>query len=148
MGFFGTNKDSTDNMNISSKEAISSILSQEMDITGEISFKGKTRIDGTVTGNIQGEHLVLSETGKIIGDVEVNSLVCHGTIEGNIKAELITALPTASINGTLVSTNLTVESGAFLNGEIKSSQNSEQSQSTKKPSLTVAKEKKDSSNAT
>ena len=122
MAFFGKNNTSTDDARTASKEAISSILSKDMQITGEISFRGKARIDGQVTGNVKGEHLVLSETGKIIGDVQVNSLVCHGTIEGNIDAKLVTALPTAAINGTLVSSNLTVESGAFLNGEIKASQ--------------------------
>ena len=122
MAFFGKNNTTQDDARLASKEAISSILSQEMRITGEIFFKGKARIDGQVTGNVQGEHLVLSESGKIIGDVNVSSLVCHGTIEGNIDAKLVTALPTAAINGTLVSANLTVESGAFLNGEIKSSQ--------------------------
>ncbi len=37
-----------------------------MTIKGEISLKGKRRIDGTINGNIDGEHLILSETGKIL----------------------------------------------------------------------------------
>ena len=103
------------------KEAISSILSKDMHVVGDIEFKGKTRIDGLVDGNIKGEYLVLSETGKIIGDVTVDSLVCHGTIKGNINSKLVSAHATASIHGMLVAANLTVESGASLNGEIKAS---------------------------
>ena len=143
MAFFGKNNTIQDDARLASKEAISSILSQEMRVTGEIFFKGKARIDGQVTGNVQGEHLVLSESGKIIGDVNVSSLVCHGTIEGNIDAKLVTALPTAAINGTLVSANLTVESGAFLNGEIKSSQQDNLIPEKKSTGVNLVKEKKE-----
>ena len=124
----------------SSKEAISSILSKDMQITGEIRFKGKARIDGLIDGNVNGEYLVLSETGKIIGDVEVESLVCHGTIEGDINSKLVTAHPTAIIHGMLVAANLTVESGASLNGEIKATQNRTEKSTTSPSPAIPAKE--------
>ncbi len=108
------------------KGVITSILSKEMQVTGEIQFKGKARIDGLVDGNVKGEYLVLSETGKIMGDVDVDSLVCHGTIEGNINSDTVTAHQTASIHGILVAANLTVESGASLNGEIKAVQDNKE----------------------
>ena len=104
-----------------SKEAISCILSKEMRITGEISFKGKARVDGAIDGNIEGEYLVLSETGEIKGDLELGALICHGTIEGNIRAKLVTAHSTAVICGTLHAGSLTVEPGAVLEGEIHAS---------------------------
>ena len=113
-----------------SKEAISSILSKEMNITGDIKFKGKIRIDGTVNGNINGEYLILSETGKIVGDVEVDSFVCNGTIDGRINSKRVSALSTAAIHGMLVTASLTVESGASLTGEIKTSRNQTPSPST------------------
>lgn len=104
-----------------SKEAISCIISKEMHISGEINFKGKARIDGTVEGNIQGEYLVLSESGRINGDMELGALICHGVIEGNIQAKLVTAHNTATIRGRLTAGSLTVESGAVLEGEIHAS---------------------------
>ena len=57
-----------------------------MKIKGEISFKGKARIDGQIDGNIDGEHLVLSESGVITGDINASSFICQGKVEGNIKA--------------------------------------------------------------
>ncbi len=120
------------------KEAISSILSKDMRITGDIQFKGKTRIDGHVDGNIKGEYLVLSETGKVVGDVEVDSLVCHGTIEGNINSKLVSAHATAAIYGMLVASNLTVESGASLNGEIKASRAQNPEPASAKPTTASA----------
>lgn len=123
-----------------SKEVISSILSKDMQISGEIRFKGKARIDGLVEGNVKGEHLILSETSKILGDVDVDSLICHGTIEGNINSKLVTAHPTATIQGILAATNLTVESGATLNGEIKATQQQPQKSTKTTPSPLPTKE--------
>jgi len=100
-------------------EAISSIIDKSMTIKGEISFKGKARIDGTVNGNIDGEHLILSESGRINGDINVASFNCYGMIEGNIKANMLTARKSCSINGKLEAGSLTVEPGAALKGEIQ-----------------------------
>lgn len=124
MAIFNKKEDLQHEAAKASKEAISAIISKEMTVTGEINFKGKARIDGTIEGDINGEYLVLSESGKIKGDIVLESLVCHGTIEGNVKSKLVTAQSTAVIVGKLESANLTVESGAVLEGEIKSSSRS------------------------
>ncbi len=100
-------------------EVISSIIDKSMIITGGITFKGKARIDGVINGNIEGEHLILSETGRIKGDIIVSSFNCYGTIEGNIKTNMLTARKNCSISGKLEAGSLTVESGAAIQGEIK-----------------------------
>ncbi len=105
----------------SDKDPIESVLAKEMTIKGEVSFKGKARFDGTIEGNISGEYLILSETAKVIGNIDVATLICHGRVEGNITAEIVNAHATSSIHGILKSENLTVESGAALDGEIHAS---------------------------
>lgn len=122
-------------------ETISSIIDGSMSINGEISFKGKTRIDGIVTGNISGEHLVLSQHGKIIGDIKVSSFICHGTIEGNIFADMATASKGCSINGRLEVENLTVEPGAAIEGEVKIAAESSVVSSTEKKTLPASDSK-------
>ncbi|MDW7772265.1 MAG: polymer-forming cytoskeletal protein [Desulfobulbaceae bacterium] len=103
-----------------SDEAISTVISKDMSITGEISFTGKARIDGTINGNIKGEHLILSESGKIHGDIDLTSLICYGSIEGNIKAKDVNIHAAADLKVKLESENLSVEPGAKLSGEISS----------------------------
>lgn len=100
-------------------ETISSIVDQNMTINGELIFKGKTRIDGTVNGNITGAHLILSQSGRVNGDIDVATFVCHGTIEGNVIADMVTAKKGSSIHGRVAAANLVVEPGAALDGEIK-----------------------------
>ena len=102
-------------------DVITTIISKDMRIKGEMSFKGKTRIDGIIEGNIKGDHLVLSESGKVYGDLELITLICHGSVEGNVKAQQVTAHSSSSLKGNLVAASLTVESGAKLNGEVSSS---------------------------
>lgn len=102
-------------------ETISSIVDQNMTINGEMTFKGKTRIDGTINGDLNGEHLILSQSGTIIGDINVTTFICHGNIEGNIFAGVVTARKGCSIRGKLEAENLIVEPGASLDGEVKTS---------------------------
>ena len=147
MGLFNKKNDLQQKAAKVSEGAISSILSKEMQITGEIQFKGKARIDGLIDGNVKGEYLVLSETGKIIGDVQVETLICHGTIEGNINGHLVTAHPTAAIHGILSAANLTVESGASLNGEIKAIKNQSEKTNPISSQPPSTKEKKEADKA-
>jgi cytoskeletal protein CcmA (bactofilin family) len=119
MGMFGKEVNVEQEMKKVESEAISSIIDKSMTIKGELIFKGKARIDGTINGNIEGEHLILSETGKVVGDINVSSLNCYGSLEGNVKATILTARKNSSMHGKLEAGNLTVEPGASIQGEIK-----------------------------
>lgn len=119
MGFFGKTVNAEQEMKRVDGEAISSIIDKDMTLRGEISFQGKARIDGTISGNIVGEHLILSETGKIVGDIQVSSFNCYGLLEGNVKATMLIARKNCSIQGKLEAGNLTVEAGARIQGEIQ-----------------------------
>lgn len=118
MGIFGKAVNVEQEMKKFDSEAISSIIDKNMTLTGAVLFEGKARIDGTITGNIDGEHLILSETGKVVGDITVDSFNCYGTLEGNIKATMLIARKSCSIQGKLEAGNLTVEPGACIQGEI------------------------------
>lgn len=119
MAMFGKAENVEQEMKKVESEAISSIIDKSMTIKGELIFKGKARIDGTINGNIEGEHLILSETGKIVGDINVSSFNCYGTFEGNVKATMLTARKNSFMHGKLEAGNLTVEPGASIQGEIK-----------------------------
>jgi cytoskeletal protein CcmA (bactofilin family) len=137
MGLFNQKNNLEQESQKADKEAISSIIDANMVMKGELIFKGKARIDGNIEGNIKGEHLILSETGKVTGDIQVSTFICHGTLEGNAKASLITARKSCNIHGRLEGNSLTVEPGAKLNGEMKISSselhlvNDKESQSNK-----------------
>lgn len=119
MGLFNKTNSFAQESQLADKEVISSIIDANMVIKGELLFEGKARIDGSIEGNIQGEHLILSESGKVTGDIQVASLVCHGTLEGNVQANLVAAHTSCRIQGCIKSKTLSVEPGAEINGELK-----------------------------
>ena len=119
MAMFGKTVNVEQEMKKVDSEAISSIIDKSMTIKGELIFKGKARIDGTIYGNIEGEHLILSETGKVVGDINVSSFNCYGSLEGNVKATMLTARKNSFMHGKLEAGNLTAEPGASIQGEIK-----------------------------
>lgn len=137
MGIFTKNDLTKEEMERAENEAISSIIDKNMVIQGEISFQGKTRIDGTITGNITGEHLVLSDTGKVTGDVIACSFNCFGSLKGNVRANIITARKNCSIHGKLEAGTLTVEPGAVIDGEIRSADPKFAEAPVKKPTLDI-----------
>lgn len=97
-----------------------SVIGKGMSLTGNVSFKGRLRLDGNVEGNIDGEHLILGATGKVVGDVNAANMVCHGHVEGNVDAKKLHVMQGGTITGKVETADLSVDSGALLNGEIKS----------------------------
>ncbi|MDF1578096.1 MAG: polymer-forming cytoskeletal protein [Desulfurivibrionaceae bacterium] len=106
----------------SQSSPISSIIGQDMILTGDLEFNSKIQVDGTINGNLKGNTLVLSSAGRINGDIEAESVTCYGKVDGNIKAGSLFLKKSGVINGRVETTDLSVESGGVLNGEIKSSQ--------------------------
>ena len=99
-------------------DPISSILGKDLKITGNLHFSGKARIDGKVEGDVKGDCLVLSESGKITGNVEVDALICQGKIEGDIHAKNLLIKAGGIIKGWITVEDLLVESGGIINGEV------------------------------
>ncbi len=106
----------------SQSSPISSIIGQDMVLTGDLEFKSKIQIDGNINGNLKGVTLVLSASGRIVGDIEAESITCYGKVDGNIKAGSLFLKKSGVVNGRVETSDLSVESGGVLNGEIKSSQ--------------------------
>ncbi len=100
--------------------AISSIIGQDMTIVGDLTFQSKIQLDGNLQGNLTGTHLVLSETGRITGDVVAETVVCFGHFDGNVTVGKLFLKKSGVINGRVETSDLSVESGGILNGEIKS----------------------------
>ena len=86
------------------------------------SFSGGENI--VVRGEVQGKSdvegvVVISETGKWIGELTADVVIVAGYLEGDISArEKIEVQTTANINGNLFSPVIAIESGAVHIGRI------------------------------
>ncbi|HLS31709.1 MAG TPA: polymer-forming cytoskeletal protein [Flavobacteriaceae bacterium] len=93
-------------------------ISQNSVFKGDIESEGSFRIEGTLKGNLKTTgKVVLSESGKIIGDVECSEADIEGSYEGSIVvAENLNLKASANIEGDVITGKLIVEPGANLNG--------------------------------
>lgn len=121
MSFFGKHKgeDLDKDLLHGDKVPISSIVGTGMSFVGDVTFTGKLRLDGSVKGNVNGDHLILGETGTITGDVDIETFTCQGKVCGNIRAQNLNVVKGCRIDGNVEAVNLLVEGGASLNGEVK-----------------------------
>ncbi len=99
-------------------DAVTTIIGAGAEITGDMSFKETMRIDGQFDGNLRGDNLIISASGKVMGDVVASSCVCYGQVVGNMTVERLQVKQGGKIDGTVSTAILEVESGALLSGEI------------------------------
>lgn len=98
---------------------ISTILGEKTRMQGELEFSGSMRIDGSFDGTLQGEHLIVGNSGSVHGDVRCSSCICHGQIHGQLACDSMQLKQGSYFEGTLLTRELSVEPGSTLNGDIR-----------------------------
>ncbi|MGB0846086.1 MAG: bactofilin family protein [Thiolinea sp.] len=92
-------------------------------IDGDLQFTGGLLIEGTVKGNMTAENdqatLILSEQGRIQGEVRVPSMVLNGSIDGDVFASgKVELFEKARICGDVYYNLLEMAVGAEVNGKL------------------------------
>jgi cytoskeletal protein CcmA (bactofilin family) len=103
---------------------IDTLIGDQTEITGDVRFSGGLHIDGTVKGNViaTGDGnavLMLSEHGRIEGEVRVPNVVLNGAVTGDVHAsERIELASKARVNGNVFYTLIEMAMGAEVNGSL------------------------------
>jgi cytoskeletal protein CcmA (bactofilin family) len=101
---------------------LSSLIATGVQIAGDVIVTDGVRIDGQVTGNVIAKPetkglLVLSEQGRIEGNVRVHDAVVNGTICGDIEVENFIELQAgARVTGAIRYRTLQMTCGARVEG--------------------------------
>ena len=96
-----------------------SLLSPDLTIIGDLSSNGEVQIDGTFTGDIKVDTLILGATANVVGEVFANSVRIHGKITGQINAKSVSLAKTANVKGDILHEKLAIEHGARLEGHCR-----------------------------
>lgn len=96
-----------------------SVISNDMNILGNIICDGFMDIDGRVEGNIKCYSLILRSNGKIVGDVMAESVQVYGEIKGLVKAKNVQLFASCKVEGIIMHEALSIEDGAFVDGKFK-----------------------------
>lgn len=96
-----------------------SIISADLKIVGDLNSEGEIQVDGFVDGDIRTKTLLVGETAMIKGEIVAEKVFIHGSINGQVKARDVNLAKTAHVVGDILYENLSIETGAFLEGHCK-----------------------------
>ncbi len=103
---------------------IDSLIGAGTRIDGNLSFSGGLRVDGEVNGSVvaapgKPSTLVLSEHGRVNGEINVTHLVVNGVVEGPVHAaEYLELQSKAKVIGDVHYKTLEIQLGAIVEGRL------------------------------
>ncbi|MGH1542938.1 MAG: bactofilin family protein [Arenicella sp.] len=105
-------------------DTVDTLIGSSSILQGDLEFSGGLRVDGHIKGHItalDGNNgtLVLSEAGKIEGNINVPHVIINGTVKGNIMSSGHVELQAKSeIYGDVHYKAVEMELGASINGSL------------------------------
>ena len=99
----------------------STVLSEDVEITGSIKAANGLQLDGKLNGDLNcGISVSIGKTANIKGNLTVGSVTVDGQVHGNIIAkDRIELKAAARINGDIKAKRLTVEDGVSFVGKVE-----------------------------
>lgn len=103
---------------LKAKDQISGLLDKGCSFSGKIIFDGTVQINGDFSGEINSEGtLVVGQDARVSGEVNVDTLICYGTVEGKVNAKSRIEVHIPSVVTADISTrSLLIEDGALFQG--------------------------------
>lgn len=98
---------------------IDTILAEDIDFTGELSFEDPLMIKGKFKGEIKASgDLYVGEKAQVEAKIEASLVSLRGTLKGNVEAhKKVELFSSASIYGDITTPNIIMESGSRFNGK-------------------------------
>ena len=103
---------------------IDTLIGQSIVINGDVKFDGGLHLDGKIIGNAIAENngssiFIVSDKGRVEGDISVSYAIINGEVTGNVYAsEKLELSGKARITGDVHYSLLEMASGAEVNGKM------------------------------
>ena len=110
-----------------------SVISKALKITGQLESTEDIQIDGEVEGDVRGVSVSVGSHAKVKGTVYGERVELAGTVEGKIEAKRVVLTRTAHMAGDVIHQDITIESGAFIDGHCRPQTAKPESKSTASP---------------
>jgi len=98
---------------------MASVISKALKITGELESTEDIQIDGQIEGDVRGVGVKIGQNAKVKGTVFGDEVELAGTIEGKIESKKVILASTARMTGDIWHQEIKIESGAYINGNLK-----------------------------
>ncbi len=110
------------------------VIAQGVKVEGDFHSQGDVVIEGEVTGSIEtAQALTIGQAARIHANVSAKSAVIAGEVKGNIHAtDNLELLATSIVEGDIETANLSIASGAKVNGSVTMGERADEKRKMKK----------------
>lgn len=99
-----------------SRGYLSSVISSDFNIEGNVSCNGHARLDGVVLGNVACKELIVGANGSIMGDINAETIIVYGKVVGTVYCRNARLERGAQVSGDIYHEELAVQAGAHFSG--------------------------------
>jgi cytoskeletal protein CcmA (bactofilin family) len=103
----------------SNGSAAQSIISRDLKIKGDLICNGDIQIDGTIEGDVVSRSITVGEGADVRGAISGEAVRICGSVNGQIKGTTVTLAKTAKVIGDVMHQTLSIEPGAFFEGQCR-----------------------------
>lgn len=96
-----------------------SVISKALKITGQLESTEDIQIEGEVEGDVRAVSVKVGPGAKVKGTVRGDEVQLSGQVDGKIEAKKVTLTRTARMTGDVVHQDITIASGAFIDGHCR-----------------------------
>lgn len=98
-----------------------SVISEGFEFTGDVNFQGTLNVDGTLSGSINVQNLLIGSSGKVNGSIKATTIQVRGAFTGDATCQDLTIGGQANVNAKINYSSLTIQRGAMIQGELTKS---------------------------
>jgi cytoskeletal protein CcmA (bactofilin family) len=98
-----------------------SVISEGFEFTGDVNFQGTLNVDGTLSGSINVQNLMIGSSGKVNGSIKATTIQVRGSFTGDATCQDLTIGGQANVNAKINYSSLTIQRGAMIQGELTKS---------------------------
>lgn len=101
------------------QQQMPSIISEGVEIVGDMTGENEIQVDGSVRGNLKAKRVMIGRTGLVDGSIKADSVTVAGNVVGDTNAKNVTLEASARIKGGVtVGGDLSMAAGARLEGKV------------------------------
>lgn len=96
------------------------IIGASIKVKGNFYGEGNIVVEGQLEGSIKTDaNLLIGDKAKVVANIEASDAIINGEVRGSLKIHQYLALgPTAKIIGDVNYSEISIEKGAIINGQV------------------------------
>ena len=96
-----------------------SILSQDLNVSGQIVSSGDVQIEGVLEGDLRSHAVTIGEKARVTGEISGELVTVRGFVKGTIRARQVHLCASCHVVGDIYHEALAIETGAHLDGVVR-----------------------------